>query len=93
MQHIRFTYHHAVKTETVSRYAEAVSRCQRMLDERTGPGSDFLGWTTLPADIRPQLDSIQATADLLRSRCDIQFRHRDSGDWLSIAGASARLID
>lgn len=29
----------------------------------------------------------------LRSRCDIQFRHRDSGDWLSIAGASARLID
>ena len=71
MQDIRFSYKNAVAQDVVNGYKDAVMRCQEMLDKGTGKGSDFLGWLTLPQDIREQISDIQATADLLRSRCDV----------------------
>ncbi|MBQ4508720.1 MAG: glucose-6-phosphate isomerase [Paludibacteraceae bacterium] len=71
MQDIKFSYKNAVAQDVLNGYKDAVSRCQEMLDNGTGKGNDFLGWTTLPRDIRAQISDIQATADLLRSRCDI----------------------
>ncbi len=42
-----------------------------MLTKGTGKGNDFLGWMNLPEDIKPQLEDIQATADLLRRECEV----------------------
>ena len=41
------------------------------LNKRTGAGSDFLGWMSLPEDVRPQLDRIEKVAERLRSISDL----------------------
>lgn len=41
------------------------------LNKGTGPGSDFLGWMSLPEDVRPQLDRIEKVAERLRSISDL----------------------
>lgn len=41
------------------------------LNKGTGPGSDFLGWMSLPEDIRPQLERIEKVAERLRSISDL----------------------
>ncbi|MCI5681887.1 MAG: glucose-6-phosphate isomerase [Bacteroidales bacterium] len=71
MNDIQFSYAKAVSAEAVNAYKSKVAECQEMLVNGTGKGNDFLGWMNLPADIRPQLDDIQATADLLRKQCEV----------------------
>ncbi|MBO7501999.1 MAG: glucose-6-phosphate isomerase [Paludibacteraceae bacterium] len=71
MQDIHFSYQHALSADTVRSYAARIAQCQSMLEQGTGEGNDFLGWINLPADIRPQLADIQATAEQLRRDCDI----------------------
>lgn len=68
---ISFSYNNALSTEAISQYQEAVKSAHNELVQGTGLGNDFLGWIQLPADIRSQLDDIQACANLLRSKCDI----------------------
>ena len=41
------------------------------LNKGTGPGGDFLGWMSLPEDIRPQLERIEKVAERLRSISDL----------------------
>ena len=71
MKDIQFSYAKAVSAEAVAAYEQQVAKCQEMLVNGTGAGNDFLGWMNLPADIRPQLSDIQATADLLRKECEV----------------------
>lgn len=71
MNDIQFSYAKALSAEAVNAYKDKVAECQEMLVKGTGKGNDFLGWLNLPADIRPQLDDIQATADLLRKQCEV----------------------
>ena len=71
MKDIQFSYAKAVSAEAVAAYEQQVKACQEMLVNGTGAGNDFLGWMNLPADIRPQLADIQATADLLRRECEV----------------------
>ncbi len=71
MKDIQFSYTKAVSAEAVNAYKEQVAACQEMLVKGTGKGNDFLGWMNLPEDIKPQLDDIQATADLLRKECEV----------------------
>lgn len=60
-----------VTPEAVKAYEEQVQKAQTMLHEGTGAGNDFLGWLNLPEDIKPQLQDIQATAELLRKECEV----------------------
>lgn len=71
MKDIQFSYAKAVNAEAVNAYKEQVAACQEMLVKGTGKGNDFLGWMNLPEDIKPQLEDIQATADLLRKECEV----------------------
>lgn len=71
MKDIQFSYAKAVSAEAVNAYKEQVAACQEMLVKGTGKGNDFLGWMNLPEDIKPQLEDIQATADLLRKECEV----------------------
>jgi len=58
-------------------YEEIIALAQqsvRHLDKinnKTGPGNDFLGWLSLPGDIVPQFDRIEKIARHLRSVSDI----------------------
>ena len=68
---IQFSYAKAVTADAVNAYKTKVANCQEMLVNGTGKGNDFLGWMNLPEDIKPQLNDIQATADLLRQECEV----------------------
>ena len=68
---IQFSYAKAVTADAVNAYKAKVANCQEMLVNGTGKGNDFLGWMNLPEDIKPQLNDIQATADLLRQECEV----------------------
>ena len=71
MKDIQFSYAKAVSAEAVRALEAQVKNAQELLVKGTGKGNDFLGWLNLPADIRPQLKDIQATANLLRKECEV----------------------
>lgn len=62
-----------IKTQELEAITARVENAHRQLHEKTGPGSDFTGWLTLPADydkheferIRQAAKKIQATSDIL----------------------------
>ena len=60
-----------VSYEEIIALAQQSVRHLESLNKGTGPGSDFLGWMTLPDDILPQLDRIEETARRLRSISDL----------------------
>ena len=61
-----------LKIGTVEAYESRVKAAQEALENGTCPGNDFLGWLHLPSSITPAfLDEIQATADILRAKCEV----------------------
>ena len=61
-----------VSKETINGYAEKTAEANKMLHNGSGKGSDFLGWVNLPSSIQPDfLEDIQATANILRSKCEV----------------------
>jgi len=59
-----------ISFEEVNALAQLSLRHLDTLNSGTGPGSDFLGWLTLPEDILLQLDRIEKVAKHLRSVSD-----------------------
>lgn len=59
-----------VSYEEVLALAQQSVRHLDALNKGTGSGNDFLGWLSLPHDIREQLDKIEKTAKHLRSVSD-----------------------
>jgi glucose-6-phosphate isomerase len=59
-----------ISYEEVLALAQQSVRHLESLNSGTGPGSDFLGWLSLPEDIVPQLDRIEKYAKHLRSITD-----------------------
>jgi glucose-6-phosphate isomerase len=60
-----------ISYEEIIALAQQSVRHLDSLNSRTGAGSDFLGWLSLPDDILPQLDRIDKIAKHLRSISDI----------------------
>ena len=61
-----------LKAGTVEAYESRVKAAQEALENGTCPGNGFLGWLHLPSSITPAfLDEIQATADILRAKCEV----------------------
>lgn len=59
-----------ISLEEITALAQQSVRHLDSLNNKTGAGSDFLGWMTLPDDILPQLETIEKSADYLRSISD-----------------------
>ena len=59
-----------VSVEEIIALAQLSSRHIDTLNTGTGPGSDFIGWLSLPDDILPQINRIEKTAKHLRSVSD-----------------------
>lgn len=53
--------------DVVETLQEDVNRIHEMIHQKTGKGSDYLGWVTLPNDITSQLDKINQVAKHLQS--------------------------
>ncbi len=59
-----------ISLEEITALAQQSVRHLDSLNNKTGAGNDFLGWLTLPDDILPQLDTIEKSAEYLRSISD-----------------------
>jgi len=59
-----------ISSEEILAHAQQSVRHIDTLNSGTGPGSDFLGWMSLPDDILVQLDRIEKTANHLKSVSD-----------------------
>ena len=61
-----------ISKESVKGYANASAAAVKALYDGTGKGSDFLGWVNLPTETNDALLSeIEATATILRERCEV----------------------
>ncbi|MBQ9202028.1 MAG: glucose-6-phosphate isomerase [Bacteroidales bacterium] len=61
-----------VPQTTIEDYASACEAAQQKLHDKTGKGSDFIGWLNLPSSITQDfLNDLQATADSLRQKCEV----------------------
>lgn len=53
-------------------YEQKVSKINKMIDEKTGAGNDFLGWTTWPTDYdKEEFARIKKTAQEIRENYDV----------------------
>ena len=59
-----------ISSEEILAHAQQSVRHIDTLNSGTGPGSDFLGWLSLPDDILAQLERIEKTANHLKSVSD-----------------------
>ncbi len=56
----------------VAAYESKIAECNAMLHNGNGKGNDFLGWLNLPKEITEEhLADIEATAALLREKCEV----------------------
>ncbi|MDR0798601.1 MAG: glucose-6-phosphate isomerase [Dysgonamonadaceae bacterium] len=61
-----------ITQEQVYAQAKQAEAANLALEQKTGKGSDFLGWVPLPSSITSaDLADIQATADKLRATCEV----------------------
>lgn len=61
-----------VSKQDIEGKAELAKKCNQTLHDGTGLGNDFLGWLNLPSSItKAQLNEIQETANILRSKCEV----------------------
>jgi len=61
-----------VPAGTLAAVAAQTAPCNELLESGKGAGNDFLGWVHLPSSITEEfLNDVQATADLLREKCEV----------------------
>jgi glucose-6-phosphate isomerase len=60
-----------LKKDAIKAFAPKVKAAQEALENGTCPGNDYLGWIHLPSETTEEfLNEIQATANILRQKCD-----------------------
>lgn len=77
-----------VGEEELKGIAPAVEACAKVLHDKTGLGSDFLGWLTLPTDYdKEEFARIQAAAKKIQSNSDILIVIGIGGSYLGARAA------
>ena len=69
---IKVDVSNVIKEEEIKRYQKDVTRINHMIDDRTGPGSDFLGWSTWPTNYdKEELERLLKDAKYVRENFDV----------------------
>ncbi len=69
-------------------YADDVKRIHKMIEEKTGEGNDFLGWTTWPTDYdKDELERIISDANYVRNNFDVLVVCGIGGSYLGARAA------
>jgi len=92
MTHINFSYQHALdflNKEELDNISEFVSVAHQSIHNKTGPGSDFLGWVELPENYdKEEYSRIKAASEKIKKDSDILLVIGIGGSYL---GAKAAL--
>ncbi len=68
--------------------APQVSAAHKLLAEKNGPGSDFLGWMSLPVDYdKEEFARIKAAAERIKQKCDVFIVIGIGGSYLGARAA------
>ena len=90
-KNITFQYNKAMdffSAEELSSIAPAVSAAHKTMSEKSGPGSDFLGWVDLPVDYdKEEFARIKAAAEKIRSNSDVLIVIGIGGSYLGAKAA------
>ncbi|MDG5816273.1 glucose-6-phosphate isomerase [Chitinispirillales bacterium ANBcel5] len=77
-----------VSSDELEHYNPAVESAQKMLENKSGPGNDFLGWLELPKAIDPAtLKQISEKAEQIRSKADVLICVGIGGSYLGAKAA------
>ena len=69
---IKVDVSNVIKEEEIKKYQSSVTRINKMIDDRSGPGNDFLGWTTWPKDYdKEELERLLKDAEYVRNNFDV----------------------
>ena len=69
---IKVDVSNVISEKEIKSYQASVSKINKMIDERTGPGSDFLGWSTWPNDYdKEELERLLKDAEYVRNNFDV----------------------
>ena len=85
---IKLSLNHEISEEIIKGYQEDVTRINIMIDEKTGPGNDYLGWADWPVNYdREELRRIIADAKYVRDHFDILVVCGIGGSYLGARAA------
>lgn len=83
-----------IPPETISGMEKETLEAIKTLHQGTGAGSDYLGWTNLPAEITDgELDEIEKAASILRSKSEILVVVGIGGSYLGARAVNDALAD
>ena len=69
---IKVDVSNVISEKEIEKYQARVSKVNKMIDERTGPGNDFLGWSTWPTDYdKEELERLLKDAQYVRDNFDV----------------------
>ena len=69
---IKLALNHEIDEKIISSYQKDVERINKMIDEKTGPGNDYLGWVDWPVNYdKEELERIIKDAQYVRDNFDI----------------------
>src|SRR5690625_3232750 len=91
MTHIKFTYEKAFDffhQEEIDNVADTVELAHYVLHNKTGPGSDYLGWIDLPGNYdQEECARIKASAEKIRQDSDVLLVIGIGGSYLGARAA------
>ena len=77
-----------ITNEILSSYKEDVKRINKMINEKSGPGNDFLGWVDYPVNYdKEELERIKKDAKYVRDNFDILVVCGIGGSYLGAKSA------
>ena len=75
MTHVRFDYSNALtffKEHEITYLSDAVKAAHHAIHDKTGAGSDFLGWVNLPKEYdKEEFARIEKSAEKIKSDSDV----------------------
>ena len=85
---IKLQLNHEMNEQIINSYQDKVNTINKMINEKTGPGNDFLGWADWPVNYdKEELKRIKADAQYVRDHFDILVVCGIGGSYLGARAA------
>ena len=69
---IKVDVNNVISEKEIKKYQERVSQINKMINAKSGPGNDFLGWTTWPSDFdKEEVERLLKDAAYVRENFDV----------------------
>ena len=69
---IKVDVSNVISESEIKKYQSSVTRINKMIDDKSGPGNDYLGWSTWPTDYdKEELERLLVDAKYVRENFDV----------------------